>query len=187
MKKLFYLSLFLILIPSQIIKAQSPYFRVNISAQENNSTYPVFYNYEFKLFLPENWSTEGSISEPETSLLDLTNLSSEFYSNLRTLILQSESDKFFIYGNQLMPYEGIGNITITRTRNKESDTMRLVFFISRKAFITFLNLKDIEFIPGLYDITNSLDYIYESDSKLLISLISNYKWTEVFESNLWIE
>jgi hypothetical protein len=164
---------------------QSPYYSINITIPPDHTINPFRYEIKFKLCLPNKYSTGGDWFDRDTTILDTENPGSEYFNNLNCSSLESESDDNFSYGNQMMAYESTGNILITQYRNNNTDTMRIVFLVTRKSFVTSFNLKDLEFRPGTYNITDGLEYNY--DEHLSIALRKGYEWSEVRESSLWRE
>ena len=107
----------------------------------------------------------------DTSQLNWQNLPD---SVLKTISCENSAvnGRFFESSNQEMVWENIYAIKIVRN---SSDTMMFVFPVKIKSFVTYIDLGEISFKNGIYDLTDAITYT-ASDNRLNMGIPKNYNW-----------
>ena len=164
-----------VFISFQTVFSQSPSYSIVVKVNEEKG---FSYRYSSKLCYPNernerNWFS-GDTSDIDWSTVDM--------SDYHCQELGNETDDGYMYGNQIYVYETIANITISRTDGELYDRMRIVIPFWREAFVTHVELEGIEFMPGIYDLTDAFEY--DTSNHLVMRLKDGYEWKEVKESNL---
>jgi hypothetical protein len=154
--------------------SQSPYYSMKVSIkQEPGDNYT--YRYFHTICQPKEWSTRGDTFDHDTSRLSWDNLSIEYLSGLECKDLESESDSIYFYGNQMMVYENIMKVTVVRSGAGAADTMRMIFPVKIKSFVTYINITNIPFYNKTYDLTNDMEYSIKG-MYLSIKPAADYEW-----------
>lgn len=160
--------------------SQTPYYSVKFSIIDDpkeNIVYTVserVCKFDYKPVVPSGDYWFGK----DTSVLNWNSLADSMYSLLKCTDKPSVKGKEFKDGEQSMIWETIFTLAITRHKaNNPDDTMTIVFPVLVKSFVTFINLGNIEFKPGYFELTDNL--IYNTKDNVSVSLPENFVWVSV--------
>ncbi len=157
--------------------AQTPYYSVKFTITEShdkNSAYSISErrcSFKYKPVVPSGDYWFGK----DTSQLDWNNLPDTMYNLLECKNMEAVYGKEFKDGNQSMIWENIFIISITRQKpGTPADTMTIVFPVLVKSFVTYINLGNVAFTPGYFELTNNL--IYNTEKDVSASLPEDFIW-----------
>ena len=164
----------LVLINCSAAYTQSPYYSLKFSVGDSgtinhNDDYVIDVTscqFDYDPVIPSGDYWFGR----DTSRLDWQNLPD---SVLKTISCVNYVKNGSVYenSNQAMVWENIYAIRIVRN---SSDTMLIVFPVKIKSFVTFMDLGNIPFKTGIFDLTNDIVYSYNQGLKLEIPV--GYNW-----------
>lgn len=175
----FFLSILLSL--STSISAQSPYYSIMFSIEQNLKE-DITYSYFHKLCTNEELTFSSDWFSHDTSTVDWENLSQDEIAGFYCSELKTEVDKYFKYSNQLLAYNRIAHIEISRSIKCEVETMIIVFPVMIQSFFTEIDLRGLKFRKGIYEISDGLNYDLEDNLK--ITLNNEFRWKKVESSEL---
>ena len=160
---------------SQAGFGQSPSYSIEVKVpQEEGYTY----SYSSKLCFP-NTKMDREWFTGEISDIDWSTVSMDDYTCNE---LPNEIKGGFKYGNQIHAYECIANVRIIKTDGELADVMWIVFPLQKESFVTHVDLSDIEFRAGIYDLTDAFDY--DTTDHLAMRIKDGYEWVKLNDSNL---
>ncbi len=169
--------LLIILLSLNIVYAQSPYFSIKFSVIDKDSTqnsYQIIsrecnFNYKPVIRSGDYWFGK------DTSALNWDNLPDSMYRLLECSREGITPGMHYENSNQDMVWERIYSFTVIKNK---TDSMRIVFPVLIKSFVTFINLGKIYFLPGTYfELINEFDYKSEKGSDYLyLSIPENFVW-----------
>ncbi len=152
--------------------AQDPGYSITVKVKPEEG---YTYQYSSKLCSPKTKSIDTQWHEYYRSKIDI----SEFYcEDLRNEM----SEGGFRYADLMHAYECVSNVTIIQTGSETSDTMRIVFPLKVESFVTIVELMDIEFKPGVYDLSDGFDY--DTSNFMVMTVRDDFEWVDIVESNL---
>lgn len=82
----------------------------------------------------------------------------------------------FNYSQQDYVFENVFLITLTREKCGVNDTMKFYFPIRISSFVTFIKLRTVYFKPGVYDLTNAVEYFIQDNQYINVTLKDNLKF-----------
>lgn len=157
-----------------ILYSQSPYYSLKFSVGDSgtinhNDEYVIDVTscqFDYDPVVPSGDYWFGR----DTSRLDWKNLPD---SVLKTISCVNFVKNGSVYenSNQAMVWEIIYAIKIVRN---SSDTMMIVFPVKIKSFVTFMDLGNVPFKAGIFDLTDDIVYSYNQGLKLEIPV--GYNW-----------
>ncbi|MBL8016744.1 MAG: hypothetical protein JNK43_05695 [Ignavibacteria bacterium] len=157
-----------------ILYSQSPYYTLKFSVGDSgtinhNDEYVIDVTscqFDYDPVVPSGDYWFGR----DTSRLDWKNLPD---SVLKTISCVNFVKNGSVYenSNQAMVWEIIYAIKIVRN---SSDTMMIVFPVKIKSFVTFMDLGNVTFKAGIFDLTDDIVYSYNQGLKLEIPV--GYNW-----------
>lgn len=157
-----------------ILYSQSPYYSLKFSVGDSgtinhNDEYVIDVTscqFDYDPVVPSGDYWFGR----DTSRLDWKNLPD---SVLKTISCVNFVKNGSVYenSNQAMVWEIIYAIKIVRN---SSDTMMIVFPVKIKSFVTFMDLGNVTFKAGIFDLTDDIVYSYNQGLKLEIPV--GYNW-----------
>ncbi len=157
-----------------IIYSQSPYYSIKFSVDDSGT---INHNDEYVIDVTTcSFSYDPVIPSgdywfgKDTSRLNWQDLPD---SVLKTMSCRNALVKSAVYesSNQAMVWENIYAIRIVRN---SSDTMLIVFPVKIKSFVTFINLGNIPFKAGSYDLTDVI--VYSFNQWLKLEIPESYNW-----------
>ncbi len=157
-----------------ILYSQSPYYTLKFSvrdtgAVDESSSYTTSvttcrFNYEPVIPSGDYWFGR------DTSQLDWQNLPDSLLKTM-TCINSEINGPSYESSNQSMVWENIYAIKIVRN---SSETMMIVFPVKIKSFVTFMDLGNIPFKTGIFDLTDDIVYSYSEGLRLKVP--EGYNW-----------
>jgi hypothetical protein len=178
MKKIFFLVY--IFITVSLCYTQTPYYSVKFTITEShdkNSAYTISErrcSFKYKPVIPSGDYWFGK----DTSRLNWNNLPDSMYNLLECRDMETVYGKQFIDGTQSMIWENIFIITVTRQKpGIAADTMTIVFPVLIKSFVTFIDLGNVVFTPGYFELTDNL--IYNTNDNVSAALPENFTWESI--------
>ena len=181
MKYLFF-TLF-ILLGCSLSFAQSPGFEINMRFSEemyHGDTCESLYLISVDKFSLKDKTAPSDWFANDTSKYDWNNFSLNNTENFVIKRIAEQSFKSytfqFLYSQQDYVYEDVILFTAIREKCGKSDTMKFYFPLKISSFVTSLNLRPVYFKPGLFDISEALEYIKKDNNYLIITLKDNTKF-----------
>lgn len=162
--------------------AQTPYYKIEFSIYDGlGSAFEItsqHCEFDYKPFIKSGDYWFGK----DTSALDWSNLPDSMYSRLECKRNAPVKGDKFTEGIQSMIWERIFSFSIVRDRKANTaDTMIIVFPVLVKSFVTYINLGEIEFKRGYFELTDKL--IYNTKDNLVVTLPESFIWeSAAFES-----
>lgn len=153
--------------------AQSPYYEINISVKKEPGDSSV-YKYIHSFCTPPEWSNKGETYESDTSAIEW-NLSAGYIDSLKCSEVKSESDSIYSYGNKIMVYEYIIKVIVIREREGIRDTMKIIFPVKIRSFVTLVDMTNIPFHSDTYNMANDMVYTVNG-MEMTIKPAKNFQW-----------
>ena len=157
-----FISIFIVLFYSDIFFAQSPYlsFKANINGTEN-------YYLELKMWdLSQRFDT-SYLKGQNKIIVSESNLSFSTY----------DTGSVFEFGNQWFTVDHIFGFYIIEENKDIPDTMAIAFVVEEYSWFTKINLENIDFKPGYYEVPITYTRSSENNSAYL-TISENYNWDE---------
>jgi len=80
------------------------------------------------------------------------------------------------YSQQAYVFENVFLFTLTREKCGVKDTMKFYFPLRISSFVTFIKLRPVYFKPGVYDLTNAVEYFIQDNRYINVTLKDNLKF-----------
>jgi len=158
----------------EMLYTQSPYYTIKFSVGETGE---IESSEEYKIELTScKFDYDPVIPSGDywfgrdTSLLNWENLPDSMIQKLACSTGEIQGTSYE-NSSQAMIWENIYAIKIVRNT---TDTMLIIFPVKIKSFVTYINLGNIPFKIGLYDLTDIVTYTFKD--WLYIEIPQNYKW-----------
>jgi hypothetical protein len=161
--------------------AQSPYYSLLLSIKDDttadkNSAYKIYH----RLCVSDE-RIIGDFFTNDTSNINWNDPPPEFFNSLKCIETSELISHQFKYSDQVMMYEMIVHLMIIDEISQ--DTMQIVFPVKIKSFVTSIDLENIPFKKGIYEIDNGLEYSLDG-MRLRMKLRDDYEWRAVEGSRL---
>ncbi|HAX48172.1 MAG TPA: hypothetical protein PK605_03805 [Ignavibacteria bacterium] len=158
----------------EMLYTQSPYYTIKFSVGETGETESseeykielISCKFDYDPVIPSGDYWFGR----DTSLLNWENLPDSMIQKLACSTAEIQGSSYE-NSSQAMIWENIYAIKIVRNT---TDTMLIIFPVKIKSFVTYINLGNIPFKMGLYDLTDIVTYTFKD--WLYIEIPQNYKW-----------
>lgn len=167
---------------SETSLGQDPVYGIYISVKPDSG---YSYGYYHQICLPVYSSGNRDLFTFDTPVVEWENVTRDQLGDYSCHEPEYGTGESFSYSRYFPAYEGIVNVRITRKGHNTADTMMIVFPIKILAFMTSIDLTEIEFREGMYDLTNAMDY--KVDRYLIMKVKQDPVWEKVSESILWME
>lgn len=169
--------LVLLLITAAAANAQSPQLTIDIRAEEemyHGDTCSSVYTLCIDMYSLKDESKPINWFGHDTSLYNWTNFNFNYAPDFEVRRIAEQTYNAYVfnykYSNQDYAYERVLLFTIAREKCGVKDTMKFYFPIRISSFVTFVKLSPVYFKPGVYDLTNAVEYILDDNKYLNISL-----------------
>jgi hypothetical protein len=108
----------------------------------------------------------------DTSTIDWKNLTEEMKSKMLCEDVYKVIKEGYVidcyFQNHDYPFEYAYNIKIYREKNGEKDSMLVFFPIKISSFVTMIEFGVLYFFPGVYDLTDDMEYSFNNNGYLII-------------------
>jgi len=173
----------LLLISAASANAQSPQLTIDIRVEEemyHGDTCSSVYTFCIDMYSLKDQSKPINWFGHDTSQYDWSNFNFDNAPDFGLRRIAEHTYNAYVfnnkYSNQDYAYEKVLLFTISREKCGTKDTMKFYFPVRISSFVTFVKLIPVYFKPGVFDMTNAVEYILDDNKYLNVKLKEYLKY-----------